>query len=428
MTMWMMVLAFGIATLLLAWLLFGYVVWLRFVGDTRLRDDAAVPSQLPFMSIIIPCLNEQSMIVDKLDNVLASDYPSDKMEIVVADGGSTDGTLALVEGIARDDQRVRLVHCCRGGKINQLNEVLPTLRSDLVVVTDTDARINSSGLSWVAAEFCADADVAVVGGYTSPSGGLAVERCYWAAQNRIRLLESSVLHVSTVVACCYAFRRDLIDRFPDDVIADDVYITAVANTRGHKTVYCPRAVVKELRTPQTLPEFFQHKFRKSNAVLRELMRFAYALPDMDSRWKSILSTRIVQQLLLPWATGIWIALGVALVNLGQWDVPVLGASLLCVMLLVTRKATLSVELPGDPERFGPVTLGLAYVYTMAICCATAVTYLSFRQTSCYARVGGDLKNSEQPNLVGSVMTKPASDVVSVMPTVSGFTLAVGESK
>ena len=425
--MWMMVLGFGTATLLLGWLLFGYVVWLRFVGDTRLRNDVPAPSELPFMSIIIPCLNEESMIVDKLDNVLASNYASDKLEIVVADGGSTDGTLALVEGIARQDPRVRIVRCARRGKINQLNEVLPTLRGDLVMVTDTDARINASGLTWVAAEFCADPDVAVVGGYTSPSGGLAVERCYWAAQNRFRLLESSVSHVSTVVACCYAFRRDLMDRFPDDVIADDVYITAMANTRGHKTVYCPRAVVKELRTPQSLPEFFRHKFRKSNAVLRELMRFAYALPDMDSRWKSILTTRIVQQLLLPWATGMWIALAVALVNMGQWDVPVLGASLLCIMLLVTRKATLSVELPGDSERFGPVTVVLAFAYTMAICCATALTYLSFRQTSCYARVGEDSKRDQQPSRMGSIVTKQASDVVPRMPTAGGFTVAVGES-
>ena len=71
-----------------------------------------------------------------------------------------------------------------------------------------------------------------------------------------------------VIACCYAFRRGLLDRFPEDVVADDVYVAALANTLGHRTTYCAKALVEELRTPQTLPELFTHKFRKSNAVLR----------------------------------------------------------------------------------------------------------------------------------------------------------------
>lgn len=383
--MWVMILGFALATLLLAWLLFGYVVWLRFAGYSRETFALPPATYFPMLSVVIPCLNEVSLIASKYRNLVACDYPPDGMEIVIADGGSTDGTLAVAREIARDDPRVRVVEC-RGGKIGQINAVLPILCGDIVVITDCDARFDLAALRGMTAEFAADPRVAVVGAFTRPHGGLAVERCFWAAQNRIRLMESHAGHASMVIACGYAFRRELLSAFPPDVVADDVYVAALANTLGYKARYSAHALVEELRTPQSLPEFFTHKARKSNAVLREMLRFAYRLPEMPVCWKSILTTRIVQQLLLPWGTILWTAMAASLVNLGQFDVVALSVGLLFASLLATRKASTAVALPHE-ERFGVMTLALAYTYTMAVLFFTALTYLSFRQSSRYARLG-----------------------------------------
>lgn len=384
--MWMITLGFGLATLLLAWQLFGYVVWLRFAGYSRTAHAVAPPRHFPRLSVVIPCLNEEKLIVSKYRNLTACTYPPDQLEIVFVDGGSTDGTVALLRNIAEGDPRVRVMLCQSGGKIHQLNAVLPTLRGEVVMVTDADARLDTQALYWIAAEFECSAAVAVVGAFTRPCAGLAVERCFWAAQNRVRLMESNAGHASLVIACCYAFRSDLLTAFPADVVADDVYIAALANSLGRQTKYTPLALVEELRTPQSLPEFFMHKARKSNAVLREMLRFAYRLADMPVRWKSILATRIVQQLLLPWCTVIWLAMAVSLVNLGQIDVVALSVGLLFTCLLATRKACTAVKLP-DEERFSVVTLALAYAYTMAVMIFTGLSYLSLRQTSRYARLG-----------------------------------------
>jgi cellulose synthase/poly-beta-1,6-N-acetylglucosamine synthase-like glycosyltransferase len=50
----------------------------------------------PFISIIIPCRNEENYISNCLDSVLAQDYPGDRMEILLADGMSTDGTKKII--------------------------------------------------------------------------------------------------------------------------------------------------------------------------------------------------------------------------------------------------------------------------------------------------------------------------------------------
>lgn len=63
----------------------------------------------PFVSIIIPCRNEERFIGPCLDSVLANDYPLDRLEVMVVDGMSEDGTRAIVEDYAARHDCVRLL-------------------------------------------------------------------------------------------------------------------------------------------------------------------------------------------------------------------------------------------------------------------------------------------------------------------------------
>ena len=424
--MWIVLLGFAFTTVLLAWLLCGYLIWLRFVGDASVRRDIARPAEYPKLSIMVPCFNEESLIADKYRNLLRCAYPTDRMEIVFADGGSTDDTTTILESLIDDDSAtVRLVRCPLGGKINQMNHVLPSLNGDIVVVTDADARLSPDALEWIAAEFEADPDVALVGACTSPRGGLAIERAYWAAQNRVRLLESRVSHVSIVAACCYAFKRELLSQFPTDVVADDVHAVALANTLGYHTIYSHKATVQELRTPISLTEFFTHKYRKGNAVLREMLRFCYRLPDMNGRWKFILATCLAQQFILPWALVAWVAMAATLANFGQIDVVALAVTILLVAVLSTRKAVHSIELPTTPERFGPLTVVLTCCYTLGVLCATTLTYTFFRQNSSYARLQGMTRPGPR---IRQPQPPQQNEAAAESPPVSGEQRAVSMSR
>jgi glycosyltransferase involved in cell wall biosynthesis len=67
-------------------------------------------NEKPFVSVIIPCRNEKDFIERCICSVLASDYPVDRLEVIVVDGLSTDGTDASVARIAEKDSRVTLLH------------------------------------------------------------------------------------------------------------------------------------------------------------------------------------------------------------------------------------------------------------------------------------------------------------------------------
>src|SRR5579864_4594408 len=71
--------------------------------------SAEIPAAAVFVSVVLPVFNEERHIEACLQSVLEQDYPPDRYEVIVADGGSTDRTRDMVSAIARRDPRVRLI-------------------------------------------------------------------------------------------------------------------------------------------------------------------------------------------------------------------------------------------------------------------------------------------------------------------------------
>jgi cellulose synthase/poly-beta-1,6-N-acetylglucosamine synthase-like glycosyltransferase len=66
-------------------------------------------SEFPFVSFVVPCRNEVDYIGDCVSSILNLDYPRDRVEVLVVDGMSTDGTDGVVRQLQATDDRVRLV-------------------------------------------------------------------------------------------------------------------------------------------------------------------------------------------------------------------------------------------------------------------------------------------------------------------------------
>lgn len=63
----------------------------------------------PLISVIVPVYNEERGIAAFLDSVLASDYPADRMELILVDGMSSDRTREIIEAYRKKDSRIRLL-------------------------------------------------------------------------------------------------------------------------------------------------------------------------------------------------------------------------------------------------------------------------------------------------------------------------------
>lgn len=71
--------------------------------------EASLPDPLPRTTIVIPTLNEAEHIAPLIARLLPAGGPDFVAELIVADGGSTDGTVEIVRDLAADDRRIRLV-------------------------------------------------------------------------------------------------------------------------------------------------------------------------------------------------------------------------------------------------------------------------------------------------------------------------------
>lgn len=92
------------------------------------------------LSIVVPCFNEQDLIVSLCEAVMSVAQPlATELELLLVDDGSVDDTYALAAGLASRDGRVRVLRLSRNfGKEAALTVGLQAARGDAVILMDAD--------------------------------------------------------------------------------------------------------------------------------------------------------------------------------------------------------------------------------------------------------------------------------------------------
>ena len=96
---------------------------------------------LPTLDVVIPCLNEERALpasVRRLHEFMTSNLPDYDWGIVVADNGSTDGTLAAAEALSRDFPQVRCIRLEQRGRGRALRRAWIDSAADIVAYMDVD--------------------------------------------------------------------------------------------------------------------------------------------------------------------------------------------------------------------------------------------------------------------------------------------------
>lgn len=249
----------------LALLVYTYVGYPALIGVASLvvrrpvrRDSAYTPS----VSVVIAVFNEERHIEQKISNILAQDYPADKLELLIGSDASTDAT----DDIARAHAgRVRLFSLKpRQGKPGVLNHLVPQATGDLIVFADARQRFETDAIRELAANFndervgCVSGELVLEGGEGSAAGhGLGL---YWTYEKRMRGWESGVDSMLGATGAIYAIRRELYEPIPSDTLLDDMLIPLTIARRGYRCLFEPRARAYD-RVSMTLAEESRRKIR-----------------------------------------------------------------------------------------------------------------------------------------------------------------------
>jgi cellulose synthase/poly-beta-1,6-N-acetylglucosamine synthase-like glycosyltransferase len=221
------------------------------LARVRTRRVAAEPIE-PAVTVIVAAHNEEAVIERRLENLLALDYPAEKLEVVVTSDASNDLTHELVEQFA---PRVRLIVNPRGGKVAAQNRAVRETTGEVLAFSDANASWAPDALRKLVANF-ADPEVAYACGrlVLEAADGSNREGVYWRYELKQRASESRLGSITGGNGSIYAVRRaDYVE--VDPRWGHDLSLPYRMVQAGRRAVYEPEARAFEKPTPTNESEY-----------------------------------------------------------------------------------------------------------------------------------------------------------------------------
>jgi glycosyltransferase involved in cell wall biosynthesis len=98
----------------------------------------------PFVTIAMPAYNEEHYIEACIRSVQAQDYPRDRIEILVADGRSTDKTREILTTLSEEDPRIRMIDNPERLQAAGLNQIIREAHGEVIVRMDVHCEYSPS--------------------------------------------------------------------------------------------------------------------------------------------------------------------------------------------------------------------------------------------------------------------------------------------
>jgi cellulose synthase/poly-beta-1,6-N-acetylglucosamine synthase-like glycosyltransferase len=359
----------------LVWTHVGYALATALAARMRRRRVDAREIE-PSVSIVVAAHNESDVIEGRVRNLLDLDYTRELIEIVVASDASTDGTDDVVERLAAEDGRVKLVRCERGGKVAAQNRGVGESTGEIVAFSDANALWQRDALRKLVRSF-ADPAVGYVTGRASyeAADGTNREGAYWRFELWLRAQESRLGSVTAGNGPIYAVRRsDWVDVQP--WCGHDLGLPYLMVQRGRRAVYDSDAVSTE-KPSRDIEDEYRRKVRMLRGAWVHVFR------GMLRRVGPVYFVELISHRLLRYASGILhlVLLGSSIALVGEgWVYRVVLAAQV-IWLLLAGAGKLRIPIPGA---------GLAYYYFVVTWATIAglVRYVRFGPPLLWERIEG----------------------------------------
>jgi cellulose synthase/poly-beta-1,6-N-acetylglucosamine synthase-like glycosyltransferase len=281
-----------LASVALIWTMLVYQFVLTMAGYLYSRDSArerrrldAERLELPGVSVLIPAHNEELVIERTIEAVLASDYPKDKLELIVLDDASTDGTAAILDRLAERHPCLRVVHvpAAEGGKgkAAALNRGVKLARHALIGVYDADNQPEPSALRYLAAQFEIEPNLgAALGKFRTLNRkknlltrfinieGLSFQ---WIVQaGRWKLLKIATLPGTNFIVSKAVLAE--VGDWDEQALTEDAELSLRLLEAGHRIKFVPYSTTWE-QEPEDLRTWFKQRTRWARGTFYLMRKF-----------------------------------------------------------------------------------------------------------------------------------------------------------
>jgi biofilm PGA synthesis N-glycosyltransferase PgaC len=304
---------FWLSALAIGWAYLGYPLYLALWARLRPAPPVRKASITPSVSVVIVAHNEESRLAGKIRNCLELDYPRDRLEILVASDGSTDGTAEIAAGFAAEGVRLLPLPGPRG-KAAALGAAVPQAKGEVLLLCDARQQLERGSLRELVANLAdptvgaASGELHIRSGSSSAAEGVGA---YWRFEKGVRRLESRVGSTVGVTGAIYVVRRRLVPKIDPRTILDDVAIPMHVAQAGYRVVFEPAA-----RAWDEPVEDARREFRRKVRTLAGNYQLVALNPSLLLPWGNrlffpFLSHKLAR-LLVPWALVLALATSSAL--------------------------------------------------------------------------------------------------------------------
>jgi cellulose synthase/poly-beta-1,6-N-acetylglucosamine synthase-like glycosyltransferase len=233
-------------------------------------------SQLPFVSVIISVYNEEAVIRQRVRNILGENYLA--IELLIGSDGSTDHTNAILQSLTLEFPSLRIfLFDQRKGKGEVLNSLIPEAKGEILLLTDAKVEFSSSVVFQLVKHF-RNPNIGMVGGnivnqYSHKDGISIQEMRFMSREMLIKYNEGKLWGtVMGVYGACFAVRRELVEKIPQDFAVEDFFITLKVLEKKYKGIIELEAVCYE-EVPNCIDEEFRRKVRISSGNFQNMKSF-----------------------------------------------------------------------------------------------------------------------------------------------------------
>ncbi len=258
------------------WISGAYVFALFRMGSS---EEAPAPEAMPFVSILIPCHNEESSIDETITEIMRQDYPD--FEVIAIDDASTDRTGELLEALRDKHPRLRVVTLAENqGKAVGLTMAAIMSRGEYLLCIDADALLEPLALRYLMWHFESPRVGAVTGNprvrnRTSVIAKIQVAE-FSSIIGMIKRAQRVLGKVFTVSGVVVAFRKKaLLDVgfWSNNMITEDIDISWKLQLAKWDIRYEPRALCWILM-PEMLKGLFRQRLRWAQGGVEVLLKYA----------------------------------------------------------------------------------------------------------------------------------------------------------
>ncbi|MES2133017.1 MAG: glycosyltransferase [Bacteroidota bacterium] len=242
------------------------------------KNDYSTVSEWPAVTVVFSVFNEEKVIRRKLESLLNSGYPKDKLFILIGSDHSTDATNAIILEYAASYATIKLIEKkTRSGKLKIINELVELTTTDHLVFTDANVFFEPDTLKALVFNLLKKDAKMVCGNikkFSPHNEGISGQEIFYMNfENQLKHHESQVYQfVVGVEGGCYAIMRDWFVKVPDGFLMDDFFITLDVISRKGKVLFEPEAVCYEDVNDAPLIEF-KRKIRISLGNFRNLYHY-----------------------------------------------------------------------------------------------------------------------------------------------------------